>query len=159
MASTSRSAKGAAVEGRNLLADLRYNGSSMVGNCHAPRAQTRSIMQIRFFSIVAAASLTLGLFSFSPALAADEDPTVAQIYQAFRAGHLAEAQGMLDRVLRDHPNSAKAHFVQAEIDAAEGHKDLARSELARAEQLKPGLPDVKPRAVKALKQKLGLPAD
>ncbi len=66
---------------------------------------------------------------------------------------------MLDRVLRDHPDSAKAHFVQAEIDAAEGHRDLARSELARAEQLKPGLPDVKPRSVRELKAKLGLPAD
>jgi Tfp pilus assembly protein PilF len=116
-------------------------------------------MQTRFFSIVAASSLTLGFLSFSPAMAADEDPTVGQIYQAFRAGHLAKAQGMLDRVLRDHPDSAKAHFVQAEIDAAEGHKDLARSELARAEHLKPGLPNVKPRAVKDLKEKLGLPVD
>ncbi len=119
----------------------------------------RSVMQIRFLSRVVTATLTLGLSSLAPALAADEDPTVAQIYRAFRAGHLASAQGMLDRVLRDHPDSAKAHFVQAEIDAAEGHKDLARSELARAELLKPGLPVVKPRAVRELKEKLGLPAD
>jgi Tfp pilus assembly protein PilF len=110
-------------------------------------------------AIVAAESLTLGFFSFSPVQAADADPTVAQIYNAFRGGHLAEAQEMLDQVLRDHPDSAKAHFVQAEIDAAEGHRDLARSELARAEYLKPGLPDVKPGAVKKLKEKLGLPAD
>lgn len=114
---------------------------------------------MRITAIVAAASLTLGLFPLSHVQAADADPTVAQIYHAFRAGHLAEAQGMLDQVLRDHPDSAKAHFVQAEIDSAEGHRDLARSELARAEQLKPGLPDVKPRAVKELKEKLGLPAD
>jgi len=64
---------------------------------------------------------------------------------------------MLDRVLRDHPDSAKAHFVQAEIDAAEGHRDLARAELARGEELKPGLPDVKPRAEQELKAKLGVP--
>jgi len=108
---------------------------------------------------VLAPTLTFGLLSFSPAAAADAEPTVAQIYHAFRAGHLAEAQGMLDQVLRDHPDSAKAHFVQAEIDAEEGHRDLARSELARAEQLKPGLPDVKPRSVQELKAKLGLPAD
>jgi len=91
--------------------------------------------------------------------AADADPTVQQIYREFRAGHLERAQGMLDQVLRDHPRSAKAHFVQAEIDAAEGHRDLARAELARAEQLKPGLPDVKPRAVKELKEKLGVSGD
>lgn len=109
--------------------------------------------------MVAAASLTLGFVSFTSVIAADADPTVAQIYQAFRAGHLAEAQGMLDRVLRNHPDSAKAHFVQAEIDAAEGHRDLDRSELARAEELKPGLPDVKSRSVQELKAKLGLPAD
>jgi Tfp pilus assembly protein PilF len=110
-------------------------------------------------AVIAAVSLTLGFFSFSPIPAADADPTVAQIYEAFRAGRLADAQGMLDRVLRDHPDSAKAHFVQAEIDAAEGHRDLARSELARAEQLKPGLPDVKPHAVQQLRAKLGLPSD
>jgi Tfp pilus assembly protein PilF len=116
-------------------------------------------MPKRITAIVVAASLTLGFFAFSPVRAADADPTVAQIYQAFHAGRLAEAQGMLDKVLRDHPDSAKAHFVQAEIDAAEGHWDLARSELARAEQLKPGLPDVKPRVVQQLKAKLGLPSD
>jgi Tfp pilus assembly protein PilF len=116
-------------------------------------------MQVRVSSIAAAALLTLGYWSASAVQAADADPTVHQIYQEFRAGHLERAQGMLDQVLRDHPLSAKAHFVQAEIDAAEGHRDLARSELARAEQLKPGLADVKPRAVKELKEKLGLPAD
>jgi Tfp pilus assembly protein PilF len=114
---------------------------------------------MRAIAVVAAASLTSGFLLLSQVRAADADPTVAQIYQAFRAGHIAEAQGMLDHVLRDHPDSAKAHFVQAEIDAAEGHRDLARSELARAEQLKPGLPDVKPRTVKELKEKLSLPAD
>lgn len=116
-------------------------------------------MQINFASVMTAVTIALSSGSISTAMATDADPTVAQIYQAFRAGHLERAQGMLDQVLRDHPNSAKAHFIQAEIDAAEGHKDLARSELTRAEQLKPGLPDVKPQAVKELKEKLGLPAD
>jgi Tfp pilus assembly protein PilF len=116
-------------------------------------------MQVNIIARVAAASLTLGALPFSPVQAAEAEPTVAQIYQAFRSGHLEQAQQMLDRVLPDHPDSAKAHFVQAEIDAAEGHRDLARSELARAETLKPGLPDVKPRSVQQLKVKLGLPAD
>jgi hypothetical protein len=94
---------------------------------------------------------------FDAVLTADGDPTVNQIFEAARNGHLDRAQRMIDRVLRDHPDSAKAHYVQAEIYAAEGHRDLARSELARAEQLNPGLPDVKPRSVQELKVQLGLP--
>ena len=116
-------------------------------------------MPFRIVTIPVAVFLMLGSLSFWRVQAAEIDPTVAQIYQAFRSGHLEKAQQMLDQVLRDHPDSAKAHFVQAEIDAAEGHYELARAQLARAEQLKPGLPGIKPRAVKELKAKLGLPGD
>jgi hypothetical protein len=90
------------------------------------------------------------------AAAADADPTVHQIYEAATTGHLDQAQQMMDQVLRDHPNSAKAHYVQAELYAREGKAALARSELGRAEQLKPGLPDENPRSVQALKSELGL---
>lgn len=114
-------------------------------------------MPFRIAMIPAAVLLTLGSLSFSRILAAEADPTVSQIYQAFRSGHLEQAQQMLDRVLRDHPDSSKAHFVQAEIDAAEGHYELARAQLTLAEKLKPGLPNIKPRAVQELKAKLGLP--
>lgn len=114
-------------------------------------------MQKRISTIPATVILTLGLVSVWPVQAAEPEPTVAQIYQAFRSGHLEQAQAMLDQVLRDHPDSSKAHFVQAEIDAAEGHYELARAQLARAEQLKPGLPGIKPRSVQQLKAKLGLP--
>jgi predicted Zn-dependent protease len=115
------------------------------------------MMQKRIAAIPASVILTLGSFSYWPVQAAEPEPTVSQIYQAFHSGHLEEAQRMLDQVLRDHPDSSKAHFVQAEIDAAEGHYELARAQLARAEQLKPGLPNVKPRAVQELRAKLGLP--
>jgi hypothetical protein len=43
---------------------------------------------------------------------ANPDPTVHQIYEAASSGHLDQAQQMMDEVLRDHPNSAKAHYVQ-----------------------------------------------
>ena len=91
-----------------------------------------------------------------PALAADAEPTVHQIYEAARSGHLDQAQQMMNEVLRDHPDSAKAHFVQAELYAREGNAGLARSELRRAEVLKPGLPDESPQAVQALKSEIGL---
>jgi hypothetical protein len=106
-----------------------------------------------------AGSLAAVAFSFAlagtPAFA-DADPTVDQIYQAARAGHLDQAQQMMDQVLRDHPASSKAQFVQAELYAREGNPGLARSALQRAEQLDPGLTKESPRAVQELKAELGL---
>jgi uncharacterized protein len=104
---------------------------------------------------LAAAALSFALAG-APALAADADPTVAQIYDAARAGHLDQAQQMIEQVLRDHPTSSKAHYVQAELYAREGNPGLARSELARAEQLDPGLSKENPRSVAELKAELGL---
>lgn len=89
----------------------------------------------------------------SPAFAAG-DPSMEQIYGAARAGHLDQAQTMIDKVLLDHPGSAKAHYVQAEL-YAKGHRvDLARQELENAERLSPGLPFAKPEAVRALQDEL-----
>jgi hypothetical protein len=102
-----------------------------------------------------AAVLSLGVASV-PALAADADPSVQQIYEAARSGHLDQAQQMINQVLRDHPESSKAHYVQAELYAREGNLGLARSELTRAEQLDPGLTKENPRSVQELKTQLGL---
>jgi len=101
-------------------------------------------------SLVAAA-LTFSLAG-TPAWSADA--TVDQIYQAARSGHLDEAQRMMDQVLRDHPESAKAHYVQAELSAREGDFSRARAELARAEQISPGLPKESPESVQQLKSEL-----
>ncbi|HZT03422.1 MAG TPA: hypothetical protein VFA39_14275 [Steroidobacteraceae bacterium] len=88
-----------------------------------------------------------------PALAAD--PTPDQVYQAARSGNLAEAQQMIAQVLRDHPQSGRAHFVAAEIDARAGNYGLARQELKTAESLDPGLAAKDARAVQELQQQLG----
>jgi hypothetical protein len=105
---------------------------------------------------LAAASLTLAVSFSAPVLADSGDPTVHQIYEAAAAGHLDQAQQMMDQVLRDHPKSAKAHYVQAELYAKEGKTSLARAELAQAEEFDPGLPHENPRSVQALKSQLGL---
>ena len=102
-----------------------------------------------------AAVLSLGVASV-PALAADADPSVQQIYDAARSGHLDQAQQMMNQVLRDHPDSSRAHYVQSELYAREGNIGLARSELTRAEQLDPGLTKEKPSSVQELKAQLGL---
>lgn len=103
--------------------------------------------------LLAAGALSLALGGVA---LADTDPTVHQIYEAASSGRLDQAQQMMDQVLRDYPNSAKAHYVQSELYAREGKLPLARAELERAEQLAPGLPKENPRSVAELKSELGL---
>jgi hypothetical protein len=110
-----------------------------------------------FTATLAAAALTLAVSLTSPVHAdAAADPTVHQIYEAAEAGHFDQAQTMMDQVLRDHPNSAKAHYVQAELFAKQGKTQEARAELAQAEQIEPGLPHENPKSVQALKSQLGV---
>lgn len=82
------------------------------------------------------------------------EPTLHEVYQAADAGRLNDAQAMMDKVLRDHPNSAKAHFVEAEILAEQGRIAGAAAELGAAERLAPGLPFAKPEAVQHLRQRI-----
>jgi hypothetical protein len=94
--------------------------------------------------------LPLAIACAAPVFAA-EDATVHQVYQAAEAGKFDEAQAMMDKVLRDHPNSGKAHYIEAELLAKQGRMIEAESELAKAERLAPGLPFAKPAAVQKLK--------
>lgn len=85
------------------------------------------------------------------ALAAD-DPTIQQVYDAANAGRLDQAQSMMQQVLKDHPESGKAHYVEADLLAKQGSYSAAQAELDTAERLEPGLPKVKPQAVAELRQ-------
>ncbi|MDD2357364.1 MAG: hypothetical protein PHX13_05600 [Thiovulaceae bacterium] len=80
------------------------------------------------------------------------ESNVHQIYQTMASGHMDEAHKMIEEVLQKHPDSAKAHFVDAEILVRQGNKKAAHDELAIAEQLSPGLPFAKPDAVVSLKK-------
>jgi len=110
-------------------------------------------MRKSLISLLAVAAFSL---TFAGLALADTDPSVHQIYEAASSGRLNEAQQMMDQVLRDHPKSSKAHYVQSELYAREGKPDLARAELERAELLSPGLPRENPRSVAELKSELGL---
>jgi hypothetical protein len=105
-------------------------------------------------------SAVLGLGSAlafaSPSFAQSAEPTMAQIHEAAAAGHLDQAQQMITQVLAAHPNSGKAHYVQAELYAREGKTSLARAELGTAERLNPGLTDFNARSVQELKSQLGI---
>ena len=83
-----------------------------------------------------------------------QDPSMSEVYKAAESGNFAQADAMMKQVLTDHPNSGKAHFVQAEIFAKEGRTEAAKEELQIAQKLAPGLPFAKPQAVSELEAKL-----
>jgi uncharacterized membrane protein YgcG len=100
-------------------------------------------------SIARITLLASALALTAPVFAAE--PTIHEVYVAAEAGKYAEAQAMMDQVLKAHPTSATAHFVEAELLAKQGQFESARASLAKAEQLSPGLPKVKPEAVSKLR--------
>jgi len=111
--------------------------------------------------LFAALAFTLVVAFGMPSLAlaktdapATGEPTIQQIYDAANGGRMADADAMIEKVLKSHPNSAKAHFVQAELLAAQGKLDGARSALAKARELAPDLSFAKPEAVDRLTGKL-----
>jgi uncharacterized protein len=110
--------------------------------------------------LMLAATLAIAALAVAPAFADSvpgaAEPTMNQIYEAAAGGHLDQAQQMIGRVLAAHPDSYKAHYVQAEIYAKQGNMPLARSELGAAERLNPALPAFNARSVQELKSQLGL---
>lgn len=109
-------------------------------------------MTLSIRKLALASALPLAMALSVPAMA--QDASVDQVYSAAKAGQTDKALELMQPVLKDHPNSGKAHYVEAELLAKAGRLDDARTELAKAEQLKPGLPFAKPAAVAELKQQL-----
>lgn len=119
------------------------------------------MLQRMFAALAFTLALALGLPSLAQAgteAAAPKDPTIQQIYEAANGGRMSDADAMIAKVLKDHPDSAKAHFVHAELLAAEGRLQDARGELAKAKKLSPGLDFARPEAVERLTNKLDSPA-
>ena len=104
-------------------------------------------------SLIQSMLLTLAIL-FSASAFAAEDASMHQIYEAAEAGRMDEAQSMIQKVLQDHPKSAKAHFVEAELFSKQGRFASAQAELATANQLAPGLPFAKPAAVENLRNRI-----
>jgi hypothetical protein len=104
------------------------------------------------FAALSFALLALG--AFAQEARGTAEPTVAQIYQATNSGNLDKANAMIEEVLKSHPNSARAHYVKAELAARGRQFDVARRELATAEKIAPGLPFAKAESVQALRNQL-----
>lgn len=96
--------------------------------------------------------LMLCVLSAVPAFAAD--PSMHQVYEAAESGRLDQAQAMMQEVLKTHPNSAKAHYVEAELLSKQHQLSQARRELATAEKLSPGLNFADSRSVRELRAAL-----
>jgi len=67
------------------------------------------------------------------------EPSLHQVYEAAESGQMGQAQQMMSEVLKAHPSSGKAHYVEAELLAKQHNFSQARRELALAERLSPGL--------------------
>jgi uncharacterized protein len=119
----------------------------------------RNKLKVVLIGLIAVAASAALQAAENPAEAPNpNDPTVNQVYEAARAGHLDQAKQMMAIVLAHHPQSSRAHYVAAEIDADLKNYGDAREELSKAEQLDPGLPNVNPRSVAELRKEIGAPA-
>ncbi len=86
--------------------------------------------------------------------AAFAEATLPEVYQAVQSGQLAKADTMIKEVLQNHPNSAKAHYVAAEVYLKEGKVEAARNHFVKAENLAPGLPFAQAESVQKLQMQL-----
>ena len=98
-------------------------------------------------SIFTASALLVGNLAFAEA-------TLPEVYQAVQSGQMAKADAMMKEVLQNHPNSAKANYVAAELYLKEGKLEVARNHFLKAENLAPGLPFAQPESVQKLQTAL-----
>jgi tetratricopeptide (TPR) repeat protein len=106
----------------------------------------RKVMNL-FVGVFAAAVLLTSNVAFAEA-------TLPEVYQAVQSGQLAKADVMMKEVLQNHPNSAKAHYVAAELYLKEGKLEAARNHFIKAQNLAPGLPFAQPESVQKLQMQL-----
>src|SRR5882724_7716207 len=99
---------------------------------------------------------TLSFLALGQPVVAAAEPSVRDVYALAESGRVQEAQQLMQQILRDHPNSGKAHFVNAELLAKEGRLAAARAELATAERLAPGLSFATRESVRNLQARLSL---
>jgi hypothetical protein len=89
------------------------------------------MVRIAFFALI---------FLAAGPLAARAQTTPAGVQALIAAGNPGQALAALQPILAAHPDSAVAWFLDAEAQDAAGSEDAARTALAKADQLQPGLP-------------------
>jgi len=117
----------------------------------------RNILQGVLMNIRKVINLLVGVFATAVLLtsnAAFAEATLPEVYQAVQSGQMAKADVMMKEVLQNHPNSAKAHYVAAELYLKEGKVEVARNHFIKAQNLAPGLPFAQPESVQKLQVQL-----
>ena len=102
-------------------------------------------------------NLFVGVFAAAVLLTSNAvfaEATLPEVYQAVQSGQMAKADAMMKEVLQNHPNSAKAHYVAAELYLKEGKLEVARNHFIKAQNLAPGLPFAQPESVQKLQVQL-----
>lgn len=102
-------------------------------------------------------NLFVGVFAAALLLTSNvvfAEATLPEVYQAVQSGQMAKADAMMKEVLQNHPNSAKAHYVAAELYAKEGKVEAARNHFIKAQNLAPGLPFAQAESVQKLQVQL-----
>lgn len=66
-------------------------------------------------------------------------PAPKDIEAAVKSGQLSQAETMLHEVIKEKPNSAKAHYELGQVLAREGRNHEARQELLEAQRIDPSL--------------------
>lgn len=79
----------------------------------------------------------LALLLFIPAFGAFADNSPKDVQALINRGDYAGAETMLRQAVTEHPQSAKAHYVLAEVLAHEGNIGDAKAEASKAAQLDP----------------------
>ena len=102
-------------------------------------------------------NLFVGVFAAAVLLTSNAvfaEATLPEVYKAVQSGQMAKADAMMKEVLQNHPNSAKAHYVAAELYAKEGKVEAARDHFIKAQNLAPGLPFAQAESVQKLQVQL-----
>ena len=102
-------------------------------------------------------NLFVGVFAAAVLLTSNAvfaEATLPEVYKAVQSGQMAKADTMMKEVLQNHPNSAKAHYVAAELYAKEGKVEAARDHFIKAQNLAPGLPFAQAESVQKLQVQL-----
>lgn len=96
--------------------------------------------------------LSVSVFTATAVMA---EPTVKEIYQTAQVDR-QQALAMIDEVIKNRPNSARAHYIRSELLLQLGRRPEAKSAFQRAESLDPGLSFAKPESVERLRSALGV---
>lgn len=86
------------------------------------------------------------------------EPTVKEIYQTAQTDR-AQALNMINQVIKNRPNSARAYYIQSELLLQMGKKAEAKAAFLKSQSLDPALSFARPESVGRLRGALGFKSD